>query len=167
MNDKPKIAILMVCMGNICRSPTAHGVLRHRLAEADLLDRILVESAGTHGYHVGHGPDRRALDAARDRGYEFDDLRAREVEEADFDRFDYVLAMDRDNLAILERLGSGRGDGGGRAEIGLFLDYSPDLAGREVPDPYYGAVNGFEEVLDLVEAGAESLLMHLRRQHGI
>lgn len=164
MNDERKIAILLVCMGNICRSPTAHGVLRHRLAEADLLDRILVESAGTHGYHVGHEPDRRALDAARDRGYEFDDLRARQVEAADFERFDYVLAMDRDNLAILERVGS---DGGGRAEIALFLDYSPDLAGREVPDPYYGAMNGFEEVLDLVEAGADSLLAHLRRQHGI
>lgn len=164
MNDEPKIAILMVCMGNICRSPTAHGVFRQRLAAADLLDRILVESAGTHGYHVGHGPDRRALDAARYRGYEFDDLRARQVEGADFDRFDYVLAMDRDNLAVLERLGAGSS---GRARIGLFLDYSPDLAGREVPDPYYGAMNGFEEVLDLIEAGADSLLAHLRRQHGI
>lgn len=163
MNDQSKTAILMVCMGNICRSPTAHGVFRHRLAEAGLLDRIQVESAGTHGYHVGHGPDRRALDAARDRGYEFDDLRARQVEAADFERFDYVLAMDRDNLAILERMGAG---GGTRARIGLFLDYSPDLAGREVPDPYYGAMNGFEEVLDLVEAGADGLLAHLRRRHG-
>ena len=164
MDNQPEIAILLVCMGNICRSPTAHGVFRHRLAEADLLDRILVESAGTHDYHVGRGPDRRALEAARDRGYEFDDLRARQVEAADFHRFDYVLAMDRDNLAILDRLGSG---GGRRAEIGLFLDYSPELAGREVPDPYYGAMNGFEEVLDLVEDGADSLLTHLRRQHGI
>ncbi|WP_067562122.1 low molecular weight protein-tyrosine-phosphatase [Halofilum ochraceum] len=164
MDNQPEIAILLVCMGNICRSPTAHGVFRRRLAEADLLDRVLVESAGTHDYHVGHGPDRRALEAARDRGYEFDDLRARQVEAADFHRFDYVLAMDRDNLAILDRLGSG---GSARAEIGLFLDYSPDLAGREVPDPYYGAMNGFEEVLDLVEAGADSLLTHLRRQHRI
>lgn len=164
MNDQPKIAILLVCMGNICRSPTAHGVFRHRLAEAGLLDRILVESAGTHGYHVGRAPDRRALDAARERGYEFDDLRARQIEGTDFDRFDYVLAMDRDNLAILERLETG---GGGHARIGLFLDYSPDLAGREVPDPYYGAMNGFEEVLDLVEAGADDLLSHLRRRHGI
>lgn len=164
MNDQPEIAVLMVCMGNICRSPTAHGVFRHRLAEAGLLDRVRVESAGTHGYHVGAKPDRRARTAALERGYEFDDLRARQVETADFERFDYVLAMDRDNLAMLERLGSGEG---GRAEIALFLDYSPDLAGREVPDPYYGAMNGFEEVLDLVEAGADSLLAHLRRQHGI
>lgn len=164
MNDQSNIAILMVCMGNICRSPTAHGVLRHRIAEAGLLDRILVDSAGTHGYHVGHEPDRRARAAARDRGYEFDDLRARQVEAEDFDRFDYVLAMDRDNLEILERLGP---RGRGRARIDLFLDYSPDLAGREVPDPYYGAMNGFEEVLDLVEAGADDLLAHLRRRHGI
>lgn len=164
MNDQPAVSILMVCMGNICRSPTAHGVFRQRLAEADLLGRVLVESAGTHDYHVGHGPDRRARDAARDRGYEFDDLRARQVEPADFDRFDYVLAMDRDNLAILERLGA---DSGGRAEIALFLDYAPDLAGREVPDPYYGGMNGFEDVLDLVEAGADALLVHLRRLHGI
>lgn len=164
MNEQSKIAILVVCMGNICRSPTAHGVLRHRLTEAGLLDRILVESAGTHGYHVGHGPDPRAVDAARDRGYVFDDLRARQVEPADFDRFDYVLAMDRDNLAMLERLAS---RGSGRARVGLFLDFSPDLAGREVPDPYYGAMNGFEEVLDLVEAGADGLLAHLRDRHGI
>ena len=88
MDNQPEIALLLVCMGNICRSPTAHGVFRHRLAEADLLDRILVESAGTHDYHVGRGPDRRALEAARDRGYEFDDLRARQVEAADFHRFD-------------------------------------------------------------------------------
>lgn len=164
MIDQPRIAVLMVCMGNICRSPTAHGVFRYRLAEAGLLDQVLVESAGTHGYHVGHEPDRRARAAARDRGYEFDDLRARQIDAADFDRFDYVLAMDRDNLAILERLATG---GGGRAQVGLFLDYSPDLAGREVPDPYYGAMNGFEEVLDLVEAGADGLLAQLRRHHGI
>lgn len=128
------------------------------------MDRIQVESAGTHGYHVGHEPDRRARAAARERGYEFDDLRARQVEAADFDRFDYVLAMDRDNLEILEHLGAG---GHGRARISLFLDFSPDLAGREVPDPYYGAMNGFEEVLDLVEAGADDLLDYLRRRHGI
>jgi protein-tyrosine phosphatase len=163
MNEESKISILMVCMGNICRSPTAHGVLRKRLAEAGLADRILVESAGTHGYHVGHGPDDRALAAARERGYEFDDLRARQLEATDFDRFDYILAMDRDNLAILE----GRATGGGRARVGLFLDYSPGLAGREVPDPYYGALNGFEEVLDLVETGADDLLDYLRLQHGI
>ncbi len=164
MNDQPQIAILMVCMGNICRSPTAHGVFRHRLAEAGLLDRVHVESAGTHDYHVGREPDRRARVAARDRGYEFEDLRARQVETADFDRFDYILAMDRDNLEVLERL---RADRRGRAEIALFLDYAPDLAGHEVPDPYYGAMNGFEGVLDLVEAGADGLLAHLRRQHGI
>lgn len=163
MNDQPKIAILLVCMGNICRSPTAHAVFRQRLAEAELSDRILVESAGTHGYHVGHGPDDRALAAGRERGYEFDDLRARQVEALDFQRFDYILAMDRDNLAILENSATP----GGRARIGLFLDYSPSVSGREVPDPYYGALNGFEEVLDLVEAGADGLLDHLRRQHGI
>lgn len=162
-NADSTVSILFVCMGNICRSPTAHGVFRHRIAEAGLLQRVRIESAGTHDYHVGHGPDRRARSAARDRGYEFDDLRARQVEDADFDRFDYILAMDRDNLAILRQ----RGGRAPRAEIGLFLDYAPDVAGREVPDPYYGAPNGFEEVLDLVEAGADGLLAHLRRSHGI
>lgn len=163
MNNQEKIGILMVCMGNICRSPTAHGVFRHRLAEADLLDRIAVESAGTHDFHVGREPDPRARAAALERGYEFDDIRARQVEPADFDRFDYILAMDRDNLEILTSLG---GDAR-RARIGLFLDYAPDVQGHEVPDPYYGTRNGFEEVLDLVEAGADGLLAHLRRRYGI
>lgn len=163
MTEQENVRILMVCMGNICRSPTAHGVFRHWIARAGLEDRVAIDSAGTHDFHVGRGPDRRAYEAARERGYALDDLRARQVDAADLDRFDYVLAMDRDNLAILQRL---RG-AGARAEVALFLDYAPELAGREVPDPYYGARNGFEEVLDLVEAGAEGLLTHLRRRHGL
>lgn len=157
------VGILFVCMGNICRSPTAHGVFRQRVSDAGLADRIRIESAGTHDFHVGRGADRRAQEAARRRGYVFDDLRARQVEPADLVQFDYVLAMDRDNLVQLEGL---RG-GGGRAEIAMFLDYAPDLAGREVPDPYYGALNGFEEVLDLVEAGSDALLAHVRSRHGL
>lgn len=164
MNESPPdIAVLFVCMGNICRSPTAHGVFRHRAIEAGLGDRIGIESAGTHDFHVGRGADRRAQEAARRRGYAFDDLRARQVESGDLVRFDYVLAMDRENLVHLERMRHG----GAPAEVALFLDFTRDHAGREVPDPYYGALNGFEEVLDLVEAGSDALLAHLRERHGL
>ena len=159
----PRVGVLLVCMGNICRSPTAHGVLRARLAAAGLEERIEVASAGTHDFHVGRGADPRAVAAARERGYSLEDLRARQVAPDDLERFHYLLAMDRGNLAVLDELGAGRT----RAEIALFLDYTPDLAGFEVPDPYYGVRNGFEEVLDLVEAGAEGLVAHLRRQHGL
>jgi protein-tyrosine phosphatase len=150
-------------MGNICRSPTAHGVFRQRVHAAGLSHHLRAESAGTHDFHVGRAPDRRAREAARRRGYDFDDLRARQVESSDLVTFDYVLAMDRDNRLHLENL---RG-AGARARIGMFLDYVPGLAGREVPDPYYGALNGFEEVLDLVETGADALLAHLRERHGL
>ena len=163
MGKDNSVSVLFVCMGNICRSPTAHGVFRRRVAEAGLEDRILIESAGTHDYHVGCGADRRACAAGRVRGYDLTDLRARQVEPADFQRFDYVLAMDRANLAALERL---QGPGA-RAEVSLFLEGVPGVSVREVPDPYYGARNGFEEVLDLVEAGAEALLARLRERHGI
>ena len=157
------VGVLFVCMGNICRSPTAHGVFRHRAGDLGLEDRIRIESAGTHGFHVGHGADRRAQEAARRRGYAFDDLRARQIEPGDLARFDYVLAMDRDNLAHVE----GMREAGGGAEVALLLDYTSDFAGRDVPDPYYGALNGFEEVLDLVEAGTDALLAHLRERHGL
>lgn len=161
MNADTGIAVLFVCMGNICRSPTAHGVFRQRVDQAGLADRIRVESAGTHDFHVGRGADRRAREAAARRGYSFDDLRARQVEAGDLVRFDYVLAMDRENLAHLEHLRRS----GAPATIGLFLDYTGEFAGRDVPDPYYGALNGFEEVLDLVEAGSDALLAHLRERH--
>jgi len=147
-------------MGNICRSPTAHGVFRHRLNERQPDWRVRLDSAGTHDFHVGNPPDRRSLSAAVRRGVDFSDLRARRVEAADFDVFDLVLAMDRDNLAQLQSLRPATA----RAEVRLFLEFAPDQEIREVPDPYYGGNAGFEQVLDLVEQASEGLLEELARR---
>jgi protein-tyrosine phosphatase len=158
---KGKIFVVFICMGNICRSPTAEAVFRSYADNAGLAGRVLIDSAGTHDYHVGEPPDLRAQQAAQQRGYDMGDLRGRQVEEGDFRRFDYVLAMDRANLAILQRLappGSG-------AQVGLFLEFARYHAGREVPDPYYGGTEGFERVLDMVEDAAQGLLRHIRQRH--
>ena len=147
-----KRKVLFVCLGNICRSPTAEGVLRAMAASEFPAVDLEVDSAGTADYHVGEPPDRRTLAAARRRGYDLAGLRARRVESADFDRFDLVLAMDRANLAELERLKPA----GARARVALFLDFAPDAGTVEVPDPYYADSHAFERVLDLCEAGARS-----------
>lgn len=152
--------VLFVCMGNICRSPTAEGVFRRMLAEQDPPLPIEVDSAGTHGYHVGSPPDRRAVAAGKARGLDLASLRARRLSAEDFERFDLILAMDRDNLAELEAIAPRNG----RARTALLLDYAPDAALREVPDPYYGGVNGFEQVLDLVESACVGLLADIRRR---
>jgi protein-tyrosine phosphatase len=162
---EPRLSVLFVCMGNICRSPTAHAVLRRRLEQLGLQGTVAVDSAGTHGYHVGHPPDERASAAARLRGYDLAGIRARQVAREDLEHSDYVLAMDAANFSALERLAESAD--APRAELRLFLDFAPDLAGRDVPDPYYGARNGFEEVLDLVEQGAEALIDHMRARHGL
>ncbi len=159
---KAAVRVLFVCTGNICRSPTAHAVFRERVRAAGLADRIDVDSAGTHGYHVGQAPDRRAREAAARRGYELGNLRARQLDPSDLLTFDYVLAMDGLNLATLEDLAFPNG----RAEIARLLDYVAEAIGQDVPDPYYGARNGFEEVLDLVESGADRLLEHVRERQG-
>ncbi len=153
--------ILFVCLGNICRSPTAEGVLR-ALAAREAPDLTLeVDSAGTAGYHIGEPPDPRTRAAAARRGYDLSTLRARVVEPGDFERFDLILAMDSDNLRVLRR----RAPVGAHERLRLFLEFAPQAHGAEdVPDPYYGGPNGFEEVLDLVEAAARGLLAHLRRQ---
>lgn len=161
------VRVLFVCTGNICRSPTAHAVFLRRVHEAGLAERIEVDSAGTHGFHVGQAPDRRSTEAAARRGYDLTDLRARQVEAADLTTFDYVLAMDGGNLAMLQALMSTGGVSAPRARLGLLLDFVEDVAGEDVPDPYYGARNGFEEVLDLVERGAEQVLARVRQQHGL
>jgi protein-tyrosine phosphatase len=132
------IRVLMVCLGNICRSPTAEVVLRHRLAAAGLGDQVEVDSAGTGGWHIGAAPDPRSQRHAAHRGYDLSALRARRVVEDDFHRFDLILAMDEDNLADLRRLAPARH----RAELRLFAEV-------EVPDPYVGGAAGFERVLDL------------------
>ena len=145
--------VLFVCLGNICRSPTAEGVLRAIAARDYPLLDVRVDSAGTANYHVGEPPDRRTVAAARRRGYDLGALRARQVTTEDFTSFDQVLAMDRANLAELE----GRRPPGAHSRVGLFLDYA-SADGVEMPDPYYGGVEDFERVLDLCEAGAHGLL---------
>lgn len=158
---KNKTSIVFICMGNICRSPTAEAVFRHYVENAGLAGQILIDSAGTHDYHIGEPPDLRARQAAGQRGYDMDGMRGRQVEEGDFHRFDYVLAMDRANLAILQRIAPP--DSG--AQVGLFLEFARYHAEREVPDPYYGGVEGFERVLDMVEDAAQGLLQHIRQRH--
>jgi len=154
--------VLFVCLGNICRSPTAEGVTRAIAArEFPALD-LEVDSAGTADYHVGEPPDRRTVAAAQRRGYELAGLRARLVQPADFSNFDLVLAMDRANLAELEA----RRPHASTARIGLFLEYAPATGVMEVPDPYYGAVEDFERVLDLCEAGARAMLATLANEKG-
>ena len=152
--------ILFVCLGNICRSPTAEIVFRE-IAAREAPDLALeIDSAGTAAYHVGAPPDARTRQAALRRGYDMSALRARVVEPQDFRRFDLILAMDRQNLDALQQLAPVAV----RSRIRLFLEFAPDRDTTEVPDPYYGGPNGFEEVLDLVEAAAGGLLQHLRAE---
>ena len=149
-----KIRVLMVCLGNICRSPTAEAMLRRKVHEAGLDDRIEVDSAGTADYHVDSQPDRRAIAHGERRGLEMRRLRGRQVSREDFDRFDHVLAMDEDNLMNLRRLRPH----GSHAKVALLLSYAPEGGAREVPDPYYGGPEGFETVLDLVEVAADGFI---------
>lgn len=146
--------ILLVCMGNICRSPTAEAVLRHFIKIRGLGDKVEVDSAGTHGYHVGEPPDSRTQRAALVRGYDMSQLRARKVAMQDLDYFDLILAMDRNNLDNLQRMaGPDQLD-----KIRLFMHYARNFDDPEVPDPYYGLGHGFDLVLDMVEDGAQGLL---------
>jgi low molecular weight protein-tyrosine phosphatase len=149
--------VLLVCLGNICRSPTAEGVLSAIAAREFPGLPLYVDSAGTANYHVGEPPDRRTIAAARRRGYELATLRARQVCVEDLAGFDYVLAMDRANLAELGRYTRETP----RAQVGLFLQFAPQAGVDEVPDPYYGGTVDFERVLDLCEAGARGLLRRL------
>jgi protein-tyrosine phosphatase len=154
------VRILFVCLGNICRSPTAEAVFR-AVAAREAPDMTLeIDSAGTAGYHVGEAPDRRTREAAARRGYDLSALRARVVEPRDFEYFDLILAMDRENLRALER----RAPAHARERLRLFLEFAPDAGVSEVPDPYYGGPNGFEHVLDLIESAARGLIEHLRRR---
>ena len=154
MMNKDKTSVLFVCMGNICRSPTAEAVFRQKIAAAGLSDRILIDSAGTHDYHIGHSPDERAVRAARSRGYDMSGIRARQVERGDFLKFDYILAMDRQNLDILQRIAGPEL----QAKARLFMEFSRDFTEKEVPDPYYGGAQSFERVLDRVESASLGLI---------
>ena len=152
--------ILFVCLGNICRSPTAEGVLRALAAREAPELSLEIDSAGTAGYHVGEPPDARTRAAALRRGYTLEALRARVLEPADFERFDLILAMDAENLRVMRR----RAPAHAHERLRLFLEFAPASQVREVPDPYYGGPNGFEEVLDLVEEAARGLIAHLRQR---
>jgi len=152
--------VLFVCMGNICRSPTAEAVFREQVKAANLVDHLNIDSAGTHAYHVGEPPDSRAQEAAVERGLDLSKIVSRQITVTDFLEFDYILAMDRDNLDVLRR----RQPDESKARVELFLDYTAEFAGHSVPDPYFGAANGFALVLDLVETAGRELLESIREQ---
>lgn len=153
--------VLFVCMGNICRSPTAEGVFRQLVEQQGLAGQITVDSAGTHDYHVGDTPDPRSQAAAARRGYDLSGLRARQVVPDDFRAFDYILAMDEANLRLLQQ----QCPDDCRERLKLFLEFADDGLLREVPDPYYGGAQGFEAVLDLVEHAAQALLLDIIKNY--
>ncbi len=156
-----QVKVLFVCMGNICRSPTAQGVFERLVQSQGLAERILIDSAGTHAYHIGNPPDKRSQAAAQNRGLDLSGQRARKVTVADFEEFDYVLAMDRTNLEDLHDLVAVSQ----RERVRLFMTFAEGWNVDEVPDPYYGGDSGFERVLDMVEDAAAGLLDHIRRHH--
>jgi protein-tyrosine phosphatase len=150
--------VLFVCTGNICRSPTAEGVFRELAARAGLGDRVQADSAGTHGYHIGDAPDARSCQVAAARGFDLSALRARRVTLKDFETFDLILAMDREHLERLEAMRPNTA----RAAVKLFLEFHPTHKGGDVPDPYYGGVEGFTRVLEMIEQTSAALVEHVR-----
>ncbi len=152
--------VLFVCTGNICRSPTAEAVFRHHVFDAGLAARIGVDSAGTHGYHIGDPPDPRSVAEGARRGFKMEMLRARKVRAEDFRLFHLILAMDAEHLAHLKALQPKDST----ATVKLFLDYHPHTPGGDVPDPYYGNRTGFTRVLDMIEEASRELLADVRRQ---
>lgn len=154
------VNVLFVCMGNICRSPMAQGVFEDLLRREGLEDEVFVDSAGTGAWHIGQPPDARAQESADKRGIDLSEQRARRVTPEDCQKFDYLIAMDRDNYEAVSALCRGS-----RAEVRLLMEYAPDSSQKEVPDPYYGGPDGFEYVLDLVEEAARGLLDEIRGRH--
>lgn len=150
--------VLFVCLGNICRSPTAEGIFRHQVEEMGLSDRIQIDSAGTSNYHPGKAPDPRSIKAAASRGVDLTMLRARQVSDEDFEVYDWIIAMDESNLESLQE----RCPAEQLHKVSLLLDHTPDAERRDVPDPYYGEDDGFEQVLDLLEVGVRNLLHKVR-----
>lgn len=157
------VKVMFVCMGNICRSPTAHGVFRQLVEESGYAHDIYIESSGTHAYHVGESPDRRAQQTARSRGLDLSDLRAQKVRSEDFENFDYILAMDYDNHSILDS----QCPQAHKPKLHMFLEFAQGVSETEVPDPYYGGASGFDHVFDLVENGSRGLLTDIINQHGL
>ena len=155
-----EFSVLFVCMGNICRSPTAHGVFRHRVAHSALAPRVHVASAGTHSYHVGRPPDERSQEHAAQRGYDLSDLRARQLGLPDFERHDLILVMDHDNLERVMALCPAPH----QHKVRRFTEFCRRHVAEVVPDPYYGGAQGFEQVLDLVEDACDGLLQHVQQR---
>ena len=157
-----KVRVLFVCTGNICRSPTAEAVLRKRLAERGLEREVEVDSCGLEGWHVGSPPDQRSIASGLLRGYDLKPLRARQLQDGDFEAFSLLVAMDQGHLAALGK----RCPAGAEERLKLFLDYHPEETGlRDVPDPYYGELRDFDLALDLIEQGMEGLVESLQRDH--
>ncbi|MGC9386284.1 MAG: low molecular weight protein-tyrosine-phosphatase [Hydrogenovibrio sp.] len=156
-----KVSVIFVCLGNICRSPTAHAVFRNLVLAENLHKDILIDSAGTASWHKGKPADARSIEVAQGRGILMDDLRSRPVDLGDLITFDYVLAMDASNYADLMDMALPEH----RDKIRLFLEFAEDYAQREVPDPYYGGPQGFEQVFDMVTAASEGLLNEIKRKH--
>ena len=154
------MAVVFVCLGNICRSPTAEGVFRNLVKQENLDTWISTDSAGTHAYHIGAEPDRRAQQTARARGIDLSDLRGRQAIERDFYDFDYVLAMDDENFRLLKEICPV----GLESKLSLFLDFSDEYSETQVPDPYYGGDQGFEHVFDLVESASNGLLADIKKR---
>jgi protein-tyrosine phosphatase len=158
-----KVSVLFVCLGNICRSPTAHGVFQGMVDSHGFSESISVDSAGTGDWHIGHSPDQRTALVAQTKGYDLSTLRARLVTSDDFDQFDYIIAMDKANLSDLNAMRPDHYTG----HLSLFLDFSEQADYSEVPDPYYGGDNGFELVFNLVEAASRGLLLHIQNHQGL
>lgn len=157
--DNKKTSVLFICMGNICRSPTAEGVFRAQAIAAGLEATVFIDSAGTHAYHVGAEPDARSQLFAAKRGYDLSQQRARQVNANDFVEFDYLLAMDKDNLALLQAACPREH----RHKLALFMHYASHSFAEEVPDPYHGGARGFDTVLDYIEDAAQGLIEELRK----
>jgi len=157
MSIQSKVSVLFVCMGNICRSPTAEGVFKAIVAEHNLADEIATDSAGTHAYHIGNPPDQRAQATAINHGVDLSSLVARKVTAQDFESFDYIIAMDNDNLANLNDV-QNQLSNPVKASVHLFMEFAEDWQNNEVPDPYYGGSNGFEEVYKMVTNASQGLL---------
>lgn len=162
MSDKSKkVSVLFVCLGNICRSPTAHGVFRKLVSQAGLEDQIEIDSAGTAAFHIGKGPDERSTALALQRGVDMSDLRARQVDLGDFYVYDYIIAMDDANYANLMDIALPEHAG----LVQMFLEYAPEFPETEVPDPYYGGPEGFDHVFELVQSASQGLLEHIKEKH--
>ena len=157
MNEEPLHKILFVCMGNICRSPSAEGILLKKVQEKGLENNFLIDSCGTHGYHEGQGPAKRSIEAALERGIDIRNQISRLVVNSDFENFDYIISMDHRNVDTLKQIS----DSKYHHKLTLFLDYTDDSEYIEVPDPYYGGDDGFKLVLDLLDKAADGLIRHL------